>query len=98
MRSRTAGVIALLFVVLLYIRELKKVENDVDIGIIPAHGIVPPKLPDLDSSMMERGLKNYRFPFPAVQQEASRCDISQQDDNQVKSEVKETKYSCLFSF
>lgn len=61
-----------------------------DIGIIPAHGLVPPKLPDLDSSVMESGLKNYRFPFPAAHQDASRCDISQQDDSQVKSEVKET--------
>lgn len=71
-------------------------ENDVDIGIIPAQGLVPPKLPDLESSVMEGGL-NYRFTSPVDQHQASRCDISQQADNQVKAEMKETKIAKKFT-
>ncbi|XP_075873511.1 cilia- and flagella-associated protein 47-like [Nelusetta ayraudi] len=70
-------------------REQKKVENDVDIGIIPAQGLVPPKLPDLESSVTEGGL-NYRFTSPVAQHQASRCDISQQADNQAVNAVPST--------
>lgn len=58
-------------------------ENYVDIGIIPVYGLVPPKLPDLDSSIIESGLKNYRFLFHAVQKEASKRHITMRDDKQV---------------
>lgn len=59
-----------------------------DIGIIPAHGLVPPKLPviDLEISAVKNG-PNYRLASSAAKHLTSRHDTNQQVDSQVRIKI-----------
>jgi len=76
---------------LLVVREQDGVEGDVDIGMVPSHGLVPPtlRISDLESCKISETNPNYRSASPAA-----RCccpndvtSINRQVNSQVRSNL-----------
>ncbi|XP_031708292.1 cilia- and flagella-associated protein 47 [Anarrhichthys ocellatus] len=73
----------------------EKVEdNDVDIGIVPSHGLVPPtlRISDLESSKISETKPNYSSASPAARRSCpeDRTSINRQLNSQVMSAVPST--------
>ncbi|KAM9334135.1 cilia and flagella-associated protein 47-like [Symphorus nematophorus] len=73
-------------------RQQEKVMDDVDIGIVPSQGLVPPtlRINDLESSKLSETKPNYGFASPATNRSCQDMkSITQQVNSQVRSKVSE---------
>lgn len=73
------------------VRQQEKVDNDVDIGIVPSQGLVPPKLriSNLESSKISETKPKYSNASPAAKPSCPQdmTSITPQVSSQVTSEV-----------
>lgn len=84
--------------VLLFVRQQKAVENDVDIGIVPSHGLVPPTLgfSDLQNSLTFETKPNYFGTSPAsrLNRPKDSTSANREVDSQVGSNVVKINFNA----
>lgn len=71
----------------LVVRQQEKMEDEVDIGIVPSQGLVPPKLhvSDLMRGETSETGPDYSYTFPATKRSCQdMTSISQQVNSQVR--------------
>ncbi len=70
-------------------------EDDVDIGIVPSQGLIPPTLciSDLESSKITETKQNHFFALPATRHS---CPPDVTPINQVRSKVVQSKHMLTY--
>lgn len=87
----------LFLLLFLVVRLQEKVEDDVDIGIVPSQGLVPPKLriSDLESSTISETKPNYGHASPATKRSCPQDMTSPDITRQVRSKVVQRKHILI---
>lgn len=79
----------------LVVRQQEKVEDDVDIGIVPSQGLVPPtlRIKDLESSEISETKAKYDHASPATKRSCPKdmTSMSRGVNSQVRSKVVQRK-------
>lgn len=83
----------------LVVRQQEKEEDDVDIGIVPSQGLVPPtlRISDLERSKISETKPNYSYASPATKRSYPQdmTSITQQVNSQVRSNMVKKKHLLI---
>lgn len=80
------------------VRQQEKTDDDVDIGIVPSQGLVPPTLrvSDLESCAISETRPNYSYAFPATKRSCQdMTSITRQVNSQVKLKIIQRKHLLI---